>query len=66
VAHVGSENNCSWFEFAREILQQAGIERDIEATLTSDPKRPLMGALRPSLKTPTWQQSLERYFSVKG
>ena len=65
VVHVGSENSCSWFEFAREILRQAVIDRPIETTLTTDPKRPKMGALRPSLKTPRWQDSLAGYFSSR-
>ncbi len=66
VVHVGSQNNCSWHEFAHAILAQTVGDRHVEATLTRDPKRPHMGALRPSLKTPSWQESLTGYFNTKG
>lgn len=59
VVHVGSSDRCTWYEFAREILHMQGIDRPIEAT-TSNGR---MLALQPSLKTPTWRESLKRYFS---
>jgi dTDP-4-dehydrorhamnose reductase len=67
VAHVGSKDNCSWYQFAGEILAQSGSQfTSLEAITTTDPKRPLMGALQPSLKTPSWQESLAGYFSNTG
>ena len=66
VTHVGSNNYCTWYEFARAVLHAQSIEKPIEPTVTTDPRRPLMGVLRPSLKTPTWQESLVRYFSSRG
>jgi dTDP-4-dehydrorhamnose reductase len=64
IAHVGSNNECSWYEFARHILHQKNDPRPIEPVLTRD-KRPLNGVLRPSLVTPTWQESLTGYFSSR-
>ena len=66
VVHVGSHDNCSWHSFAGQILHMRGLKNPIEPVTTRDPKRPLMGALRPSLKTPSWLESLEGYFNTKG
>jgi dTDP-4-dehydrorhamnose reductase len=63
VMHVGSANECSYYEFAREILHLAGDKRWVEPILSPiNSKRPLNGVLIPSVSTPTWQESLRRYF----
>jgi len=73
IYHVTNQGYCSWFEFAREILRQAGLSRvPLAAIPTSDSDRP---ALRPrnSRLAPTrlereglallppWQDALARY-----
>lgn len=63
INHVGSDNTCSWYEFAREILHLADLKTEINPSFTNSlVRRPLNGILRPSLKTCTWQDSLARYF----
>ena len=64
VAHVGSSNACSWYEFARHILLKNNRLQNVEPILTRD-GRPLNGVLQPSTPTPTWQESLEGYFTSR-
>jgi dTDP-4-dehydrorhamnose reductase len=73
VYHVTNRGYCSWFEFAREILRQAGLSHvPLSAIPTSASDRP---ALRPRNSRlahtrleseglgllPTWQDALARY-----
>jgi len=73
VYHVTNRGYCSWYEFAREILRQAGLNHvPLSAIPTSDSDRP---ALRPRNSRlahtrleseglgflPPWQDALARY-----
>lgn len=67
VQHVGSDNTCSWYEFAREVIHTEGIKTEVNPVFSHGPvKRPSNGVLKPSLKMPTWQDSLSRYFKSRS
>ncbi|WP_339950773.1 dTDP-4-dehydrorhamnose reductase [uncultured Albimonas sp.] len=74
--HVAGGGEASWFEFASEIIRQAGIEADMTPCASSEfPTR----ALRPGYSVldasklasafapmPDWRESLGRYLKAKG
>jgi dTDP-4-dehydrorhamnose reductase len=69
--HLSSEGQCSWYEFARCIFQQAGIDAKLSAVKTTDfpssVKRPGYSVLAKGkyrvlgLAIPSWQDALSRY-----
>jgi dTDP-4-dehydrorhamnose reductase len=78
IYHVTNRGYCSWFEFAREILRQAGLSHiPLSPIPTSDSDRP---ALRPRNSRlaptrleseglgllPAWQDALTRYLLREG
>ena len=72
--HATNEGLCTWYEFAKEIFRQAGVEVKVNP-VTSDmfpakAKRPKnSGMSKEKLdangfhRLPTWQDALERYLS---
>ena len=74
--HFTNEGECSWFEFAREILRQAGIDRPVER-ITSEQldrpaRRPAYSALDKTNYLQTtgaqiapWQDALRRYLAIE-
>jgi dTDP-4-dehydrorhamnose reductase len=74
VFHYSNEGVCSWYDFAYEIMQQAGLKCEIRPIETKDYPTP---ALRPSysvlnknrikavyaLEIPHWKDSLSRCLS---
>jgi dTDP-4-dehydrorhamnose reductase len=71
IVHATNSDNCTWFEFARQIVQDAGLTADVRPT-TSDKMarpapRPAYSVLSPAslhaygIKTPTWRDALSRY-----
>jgi dTDP-4-dehydrorhamnose reductase len=76
IVHTTNQGDCTWFEFAREIVAVAGLPTKINPT-TSDKfvrpaKRPKYSVLsRASLKhyqltMPTWQDALQRYLAERN
>ena len=64
IVHLGSSNSASFYEIAREILNLEGLKNPISGVFSPRGcKYPLNGVLKPSLVVPTWQESLQRYFS---
>jgi len=73
VYHVTNQGCCSWFEFAREILRQAGLNHvPLSAIPTSASDRPAVRPLNSRLAPtrleseglgllPPWQNALSRY-----
>ena len=67
--HVAASGSCSWFDFAQEIFDQAGVECRVMATTTKEIGRPaprpaysVLGSERadaPAL--PEWRQGLREY-----
>ena len=71
IVHITNHGDCTWFDFAQEIVRKAGLVTKINPT-TSDrfvrpAKRPKYSVLsNASLKQyqitmPTWQDALQRY-----
>lgn len=75
--HATNEGICSWYEFACEIIRQAGVSVKVVPVSSSEYK---VKAKRPSNsrmnkdkliengfeKLPTWQDALQRYLIAKG
>jgi dTDP-4-dehydrorhamnose reductase len=74
--HATNDGECSWFEFAREIVNSAGLKTQVRPT-TSDKfvrpaKRPAYSVLSSAslqsyeISVPTWQDALQRYLAERG
>ena len=75
IVHATNRGDCSWFEFAREIISSEGLDTVVRET-TSDKfvrpaERPKYSVLSPaSLKKygvtmPEWQDALQRYLAER-
>jgi dTDP-4-dehydrorhamnose reductase len=75
IVHVTNSGDCSWFEFAREIVKGAGLQTDVRPVSSQQMARP---APRPaysvlsskslqqySITLPTWQDALRRYLQER-
>jgi dTDP-4-dehydrorhamnose reductase len=73
IVHVTNRGDCSWYEFAREIVAGAGLGTPVRET-TSDKfvrpaKRPQYSVLSPeslqkrAIEIPTWRDALQRYLA---
>lgn len=73
--HVTNRGNCSWFEFAQEIIARAGLDTRIKPT-TSDqfvrpaerPKYSVLSAASLNaygITMPTWQEALDEYVAER-
>ena len=71
IVHTTNSGDCSWFEFAREIIKDAGLATEVRPISSQQMARP---APRPAysalsakslqqygIVVPTWQDALERY-----
>lgn len=71
--HVSGGGSCSWFEFARAILERAGVDADLSAASTEDFPRParrpansVLASERGAPELPAWQDGLEAYLGVRA
>lgn len=73
--HFANTGQCSWFEFAREILRQAGLDAEVKPICSRElgraARRPTYSVLDSAKyteltghKPPTWQDALGRYFAT--
>jgi len=75
IVHVNSSGDCSWFEFAREIVKSAGLATEVLPVSTQQMARP---APRPAysvlsaaslqhwgITMPAWQNALLRYLQER-
>jgi len=75
IVHATNTGNCSWFEFAREIVSAAGLTTDVRPVITQQMSRP---ARRPAysvlsarsldqwgIAMPAWQDALRRYLQER-
>ena len=75
ILHVTNAGNCSWFEFAREIVKEAGSATEVRPVSTQRMPRP---AKRPAYSVlsaksldqwgvalPPWQDALRRYLQER-
>jgi dTDP-4-dehydrorhamnose reductase len=73
VLHVAGAGSCSWFEFAREILDRAGVDTPMQPCATDEFPRParrppnsVLASERGSPALPAWQDGLDAYLGVRA
>jgi len=71
VLHVAATGSCSWFGFAREIVEQAGLDCELRPGNTAELGRPaprpaysVLGSERGAPRLPDWREGLARYMST--
>jgi dTDP-4-dehydrorhamnose reductase len=73
IHHVTASGECSWFEFAQEIFDQAGLETRVMAATTEMLARPaprppysVLASEQPDpIVLPDWHQGLAEYLAVR-
>lgn len=73
IHHMAASGQCSWYEFAQEIFDQAGVECRVMAGTTEMLARPaprpaysVLGTERPNpIRLPHWRQGLAEYLAER-
>jgi dTDP-4-dehydrorhamnose reductase len=75
IVHVTNTGNCSWFEFAREIVQAAGLPTEVRPVSTRQMARPAprpaysvlspVSLQRRGIAMPPWPEALQRYLNER-
>ncbi len=75
ILHLTNDGNCSWFEFAHEIVKGAGLSTDVRPVSSQQMARPAprpaysvlsSKSLQPyGIVMPTWQDALQRYLQQR-
>jgi dTDP-4-dehydrorhamnose reductase len=73
IHHIAGGGSCSWFDFAQEIFDQAGLETRVMAGTTEMLGRPaprpafsLLGSeRRDPIKLPEWRRGLAEYLAAR-
>jgi dTDP-4-dehydrorhamnose reductase len=76
IIHATNSGDCTWFEFAREIVRKAALSTEVRP-ITSDKmprpaRRPAYSVLSPQslhkmgITMPTWQDALARYLAERA
>ena len=76
IVHVTNARDCTWFEFAREIVKGAGLQTEVRPVSSQQMARP---APRPAysvlaatslqrygIEMPSWEDALERYLAERN
>lgn len=76
IVHVTNAGDCTWFEFACEIVRGAGLATEVHPTtsekMARPAPRPAYSVLSPSslqrfgIEMPTWQDALARYLRERN
>ena len=76
IVHVTNAGECSWFEFAREIVKGGGLATEIRPVssqqMARPAPRPAYSVLSPKslqrygVTVPKWQDALQRYLRERG
>jgi dTDP-4-dehydrorhamnose reductase len=73
VQHAAGAGSCSWFEFAREIIDRAGVDCVVRPCSTDEFPRParrpaysVLGSERTGAMLPAWQDGLDAYLGVRA
>jgi dTDP-4-dehydrorhamnose reductase len=71
--HVAGGGSCSWFEFAREIVERAGVDSQVQPCSSDEFPRPahrpaysVLASERGSPTLPAWQDGLDAYLGVRA
>jgi dTDP-4-dehydrorhamnose reductase len=75
IVHVTNASDCSWFEFAREIVKGGGFATEVRPVssqqMARPAPRPAYSVLSPKslreygITMPTWQDALQRYLQER-
>lgn len=75
IVHATNSGNCTWYDFAHEIIQVSGLSTAVKpVTSTEFPrpaKRPAYSVLSPAslhangIQMPQWQDALRRYLATR-
>ncbi len=75
IVHVTNARDCSWFEFAREIVKGEGLTTEVRPVssqqMARPAPRPAYSVLSPKsllhygIVTPAWQDALQRYLQER-
>jgi dTDP-4-dehydrorhamnose reductase len=74
IHHMAAAGSCSWYEFAREIFEQAGVECKVLSATTEmlgrPAPRPAISALTSqrehAIELPSWQDGLAGYLAQRA
>jgi len=74
IHHIAGDGECSWFEFAQEIFDQADMDTHVMAGTTEMLARPaprppysvLASERRDPIKLPHWRQGLAEYMQARA
>ncbi|HEX4487684.1 MAG TPA: dTDP-4-dehydrorhamnose reductase [Terriglobales bacterium] len=76
IVHVTNSGNCTWFDFAREIVAGAGLSTEVRPTTTDKfprpAERPKYSVLSPvsleayGIRMPEWRDGLRRYLHERS
>jgi dTDP-4-dehydrorhamnose reductase len=76
IVHVTNSGDCTWYDFAAEILRESGALTKVKPVTTAEiprpAKRPVYSVLSPdslhayNVTMPVWQDALHRYLSSDG
>ena len=71
IVHVTNAGNCTWYEFASEIVRESGLPTTVKPVTTAEfprpARRPAYSVLSPDslhaydVRMPEWQDALRRY-----
>jgi dTDP-4-dehydrorhamnose reductase len=72
ILHAAATGSCSWFDFAREIFNRAGVDCLVKPCNSDEFPRParrpsysVLGSERSAPTLPAWQDGLEAYLGVR-
>ena len=73
IVHVTNSGDCTWYEFAKEIVKTAGLDNKVRPVSTAEfprpAQRPAYSVLSPAsrieygIEMPPWQDALRRYLA---
>jgi len=76
IVHVTNSETCSWFEFARQIIHDAGLSVEVHPVsseqMARPAPRPAYSVLSPAslhnygIEMPTWRDALRRYLEERS
>jgi len=74
IVHVTNAGNCTWYEFATEIVRKSGLPTTVKPVTTAEfprpARRPAYSVLSPdslhdyNVRMPEWQDALRRYLGT--
>jgi len=73
--HVAGGGGCSWFEFARAVVESAGLDTEVRPCSTRDMPRPATRPANSVLRTeriteapalPAWRRGLAEYMALRA